>query len=507
MPLFRFKTQDINEYQLLPTKSPTAAANERRSSPWVSTRFHHKLIAPIVLLSLVYLTLYGPSYDLGFGFGGSSYERVEQPEPEGWSWPASGSDGDHTLPPTYPELKVLESRLPQHNLSLPFPEGANGRYIRLENQMWGVGLNNQLEEVLLFSHLAYLSNRAYVFNNYTWDIIEHGPYVYDRGKLRASVIPLTAFISGPTAGGPWAPGDSAPRSISAEWWNVVCPSEKRLKLNTTVESEKMGLPRLADGEMLIARWAETLKNIDHGCVVIDGYTPSVTDIYFFGSPRIVSLFPSFSTSPVITRFEWSSIVLDAVARNHPLLLPEDSVSPDPKPPVLSGLVAIHLRRGDYDKHCTDVLAATGSEYLGWSLLPFLPERFTPPLGLGHGANSTETMDVYLSHCWPSIEQIKNKLRSVRARDPTLRRVFALTNGEAEWITALKEELVRDGWEGVATTLDLDLTWEQSGVNNAVDMEIGARAQVFIGNGFSSLTSNVNLLRLARGMSPESIRFW
>ena len=53
----------------------------------------------------------------------------------------------HGLPPIYPKLKIAELALPQHNESLPFPEGKNGRFLRFSNQMWGVGLNNQLFEM------------------------------------------------------------------------------------------------------------------------------------------------------------------------------------------------------------------------------------------------------------------------------------------------------------------------------------------------------------------------
>jgi len=269
----------------------------------------------------------------------------------------------------------------------------------------------------------------------------------------------------------------------------------------------MGLAPDVDGDILIAHWAEKLKDLEHGCVTIDGFSPSIVDIAFFVSKRVISLFPTVSTSPVVTRFEWSSIVRDAVTRNYPLLLSGSSPQSINELPVAPGLLAIHLRRGDYEYHCKTILAPDAAEYIGWNQFSGLPEPFTPPPGAGHNMTTPEALSIYLQHCWPSIEQIKHKLRDVRARDPTLTRVFALTNGKPGWISTMKKELLDDGWKHVVTTLDLDLTWEQSGVDNAIDMEIAARAQAFVGNGFSSLTSNVNLLRLSRGMSPESIRFW
>ena len=56
------------------------------------------------------------------------------------------SMGD-SLPPLFLDYYEAEERLPQHNLSLPFPEGRNARLLRFGNQMWGVGLNNQFQEV------------------------------------------------------------------------------------------------------------------------------------------------------------------------------------------------------------------------------------------------------------------------------------------------------------------------------------------------------------------------
>jgi hypothetical protein len=41
--------------------------------------------------------------------------------------------------------------LPQHNLSLPFPEGEGGLYLRFPGHLWGHGLNNILQETYVTS--------------------------------------------------------------------------------------------------------------------------------------------------------------------------------------------------------------------------------------------------------------------------------------------------------------------------------------------------------------------
>jgi hypothetical protein len=50
-------------------------------------------------------------------------------------------------PPSYKELREYERNLPQHNFSLPFPEGRYGRYVRFSNQIRGLGWNNVLNEM------------------------------------------------------------------------------------------------------------------------------------------------------------------------------------------------------------------------------------------------------------------------------------------------------------------------------------------------------------------------
>ena len=67
--------------------------------------------------------------------------------------------------------------------------------------------------------------------------------------------------------------------------------------------------------------------------------------------------------------------------------------------------------------------------------------------------------------------------------PRLDRVFVMTNGAPEWVALLKQALAATGhYKHVASSRDLVLSWEQKYVAQAVDMLVGQRAQVFIGNG-------------------------
>ena len=56
-------------------------------------------------------------------------------------------DVDLTIPPRYNDLRAAQENLPQHNLSLPYPEGETGRYVKFSSQPNGLGWNNVLAEL------------------------------------------------------------------------------------------------------------------------------------------------------------------------------------------------------------------------------------------------------------------------------------------------------------------------------------------------------------------------
>jgi len=141
--------------------------------------------------------------------------------------------------------------------------------------------------------------------------------------------------------------------------------------------------------------------------------------------------------------------------------------------------------------------------MGINQHPSLPDRFDPRYDDYADPTGDAKRAYYLSHCYPSTSELVTRLRAVRDAHPGLNRVYVLSNG---WVQELVRALQEDGWADVASTPDLVLDGEQYHVSMAVDMAIAERAEVFVGNGFSSLTSNVVMLRLAKGMDPSSIRF-
>lgn len=185
---------------------------------------------------------------------------------------------------------------------------------------------------------------------------------------------------------------------------------------------------------------------------------------------------------MLTDFAWSPLVQAAVSRNFALLQPESAkdLYDTDSHKSLSGLVALHLRRGDYIRHCPN-LAKWGADYMGINQHPALPDRFDR----SPYVNDTDArLSYYLLHCWPSMEQVVQRLREVRAEFPGLRRVYVLSNAWTWSLDGLKSALEEDGWDDLVSSPDIVLDSEQKHVAMAVDMAIAEKAEVFVGNGVS-----------------------
>ncbi|KZP13237.1 hypothetical protein FIBSPDRAFT_960782 [Athelia psychrophila] len=200
---------------------------------------------------------------------------------------------------------------------------------------------------------------------------------------------------------------------------------------------------------------------------------------------------------------------------------------------IPGLLVLHVRKGDFEEHCSH-LADWASTFNGFNAFPALPDQFAAPAGCGGGVSTAAGRAVYMARCAPGIAKMVEQVRRVRiderARLRTLgraaekgagelERVYIMTNAPAPWVEELKaairgmawdlpDEAGLAPWAGVASSRDLALDAEQRYVAQAVDMLAGQRAQVFVGNGFSSLSSNIVMLRMAKGVRPpETNRFW
>ena len=252
----------------------------------------------------------------------------------------------------------------------------------------------------------------------------------------------------------------------------------------------------------------------------------------------------FASSPVMTSFGWSALVELAFDNNRETISPTTTLEPPlsaqpfttnrERYSELPGLLVLHIRRGDYEDHCKH-LARWSSTFLAFNGLPQLEQFTPPPGGPAVGTATEEGMALYLQRCYPSIARIVDAAEEARRAEaargrPRLERVFVMTNGAGEWVGELKAALAATGhWTHVASSRDLVLNWEQKYVAQAVDMLVGQRAQVFIGNGvrpfasvalydgrlmlssfrvqWSSLTGGIVIMRMANGFRPETTLFF
>lgn len=222
-------------------------------------------------------------------------------------------------------------------------------------------------------------------------------------------------------------------------------------------------------------------------------------ISYLESDAALSLWPSYQTS--VQRFRWAPPLLDAVARVTPPLgldRPER-------------VVAAHIRRGDFSYHCHD-LARGQHRFNLWNRLPSLPDALELPY------NATRTVE----RCYPTLDAIVHKLRAVGPADTLY--VMHDLSWSSPWTylfvrqlrLAVARENSRNAKKGkpplFARVVDTSqvkraLHWNEGDLAVAIDLELARRAAVFVGNGFSSFSSDVVMLRLADGKSPQTIRFW
>ena len=140
-------------------------------------------------------------------------------------------------------------------------------------------------------------------------------------------------------------------------------------------------------------------------------------------------------------------------------------------------LALHLRRGDYDKACKH-LTQYSSLFNGWNQLEFLPDRLSIPQG------DTEKAEEYRRRCSPTFDEIMMKIKQARdSYDGALDMLYLLTNEKGQWLDDLVSALRKAGWSTIVTSRDLELvTSEEEEIAMIVDMEIARQAAMFIGNG-------------------------
>ncbi|KAI0637382.1 hypothetical protein C8Q77DRAFT_1249624 [Trametes polyzona] len=496
---------------MLPTSRKDASAfNSRPDTALLWLRFLARRylvfgITGLVLFTLLLRTL---------------YVRRDSPPLQTSPFPESDRTSNRwpgrRLPPLYPQYHEYEHRLPQHHWNAP-SHATEPNFFWVPAHSKGSGWGNIMQEVLLNAFLSYKANRSFVFYNYTWndDGSDYSDYM---GKPIPSRVPLTAMIRGPIVGGQFPHGISAPLAVSEEYWHHVCDDRKVVVPHDDVHKD---LPSWYV-DAITTGWVNKLRTLDGEQCVEAGSDggPPYGWITFGDKDAMHGIWPEFRQSPILTHFLHSALVELAFDTNREVFAPTTVLEPPLSSLPLSlssaqryteipGLLVLHIRRGDYEGHC-EHLAKWSSSYLAYNTLPELPDRFEPPPGGSWGENTPENVLVYKAHCFPTVEQIVRRVEQVARLDAArgLAHVYVMTNGAVEWVAELKAALEAMGrWKNVASSRDLVLNWEQKYIAQAVDMLIAQRAQVFIGNGWSSLTGNAVLMRMANGFRPDSTRFW
>ncbi|KAJ7132771.1 hypothetical protein C8R43DRAFT_1023258 [Mycena crocata] len=322
----------------------------------------------------------------------------------------------------------------------------------LFRQLQGAGFNNQVQEVLMYSYLAFSTGRVYVYQPLVW-------------QPRRASLPLSAFLAGVTTG-----------AITAAVWDQVCPPS---------EVTHVSLYRGND-----AMWehAQSVLRGSDRCLHVDDHIISWT---FLASSAIHPIWPSFQHH-LSLHFKWSAPVLEIAERARPA----------EREPYM----ALHLRRGDFEEHCRG-LASTQTAFTTWATLPELKASVLPPLL--DPTNYASTMD----HCYPTLRRILDAIDQAAVANPHVRALHVLHDGawdhplvylqyyKLEAAVKSSERTLRAGWTGgpmraVTHSGTLPLRRGESDWAVAVDVELARKAQIFIGNGYSSLSSQIIALRLA-----------
>ncbi|KAJ6586901.1 hypothetical protein DFH09DRAFT_1141873 [Mycena vulgaris] len=347
----------------------------------------------------------------------------------------------------YDDLAQSELRA---SLSLAL-DGSPKKYVFFR-QLQGAGFNNQVQEVLLYHHLALVTSRVYVYQPLIW-------------QPRRASLPLSAFLSGVTT-----------ETITSAVFDKVCPPS---------EVTHVSLNR---GNDAIWEHAKDILSGPDRCMVVDDWIFRWT---FLASSAIHTIWPSFRHY-LSFHFKWSTQVLDMAERARP-------TANEP-------YMALHLRRGDFEDHCRG-LATSQMGFTTWATLPDLHDAVFPPLL--DSTNHTSTMD----HCYPSLRRILDAIDSQARANPDVRALHVLHDGawdhplvylqyfKLEAAVKSFERTLRAGWTGgpmkvVTHSGTLPVRRGESDWAVAVDVELARKAQIFIGNGYSSLSSQIVALRLA-----------
>ncbi|KXN90830.1 hypothetical protein AN958_03484 [Leucoagaricus sp. SymC.cos] len=343
-------------------------------------------------------------------------------------------------------------------------------------QLRGAGFNNQVQDILLYHNLALETSRTYVYQPFVW-----------RPRGEESYVPLSAFLPGATKD-----------SISSEVFERMCPEKEIVHMT-------LGVPHEDQWKHAV----EVLKS-DERCVIVDDW---IFNWGFLGSSGLHPVWPSFRNY-LQNDFQWSSAILDLVHRTQTRL----NLRQNPMSTPGDAYIALHLRRGDFESHC-EYLSEQKMGFTTWATLPELQSSILSPSLDPSNATSI------ISHCYPSLRRILLAISAQARLHPKTRTLYVLHDGAIDHpgvylqFYQLREAVMnvewakKSHWRGgpmkrVLQSSDADKVrmWGENDYAVAVDVELARRAEGFVGNGYSSLSTQIAALRLADGGKAEDVTF-
>jgi len=256
--------------------------------------------------------------------------------------------------------------------------------------------------------------------------VKHYPWSWTKVWHVHPRTPLPALITGPTAGGAWEQGDSSPRAVHEDFWNIVCPKDKVRIIATQDIKLEYGIT-WASAKHIFNIWRDILLEETASCVEVVNraqgarfdWHGQLFGLWLWGSPdRLLDIWEEFKGSPVSRLLATSPIVQRGVERNMLLFGLRGTGHSESKTSVESRhwdhVMAVHIRRGDFGRHCKK-LANWRSAFFGWNSLPELPDRIEDPDSPDYrpGRNTPENVLIYMKHCLPDTDTIISKITSAR----------------------------------------------------------------------------------------------
>ncbi|KIJ54041.1 hypothetical protein M422DRAFT_42312 [Sphaerobolus stellatus SS14] len=416
--------------------------------------------------------------------------------------------------PTYKEILEFQNdlrRWPQHDLNLSFSEGGERRYVKFSTHPREVELNDWLDDVFLSAHIAWRTKRGYVFQDYEWP-----PQQYPWSILPwpTPSTPITAIVAGPVEGffeeEVQAP---VPRAIHPNWFDKVCTKER----TRVIVADKIREVR-NNARDVVDSWVRLLKDVKEDCVhVVPGKKrKSLLDKRLFSSPLMHPLWHELKNSPMYRFLEPSPLVQSAIYLNEHLFFTGKTIY---NPSRYDSILAVHVPPTGFQTTCNSIAASNTSLYM-WNSLPELPDRLKRA-SFSPGAKNPNTLGpetLIQKRCYPSIENMVAKIMTAKStwesspesEGHKLKTVYLLAemgSDERPRVEELRARLGMTGWKAIVSAEDFEMNAEQMSVGGAVDVEIGRRAGLFVGNGWTSLSSGIVQRRLIDGKAPLSIRFW